>query len=75
MSIECGECERDLRGGHEENCSIKLEYERTHPPCPKRCPCGNPCVLRVGGIHTAEYQWEHYKLRLAHYCDECIDEG
>lgn len=21
MSIECGECERDLRGGHDETCS------------------------------------------------------
>lgn len=21
MSIECGECERDLRGGHDDDCS------------------------------------------------------
>lgn len=24
MSIECGECERDLRGGHADDCSRKL---------------------------------------------------
>jgi hypothetical protein len=39
MSIECGECERDLRGGHDESCSrykpdparfARISYER--PP-------------------------------------------
>jgi hypothetical protein len=27
MSIECGECERDLRGGHAEGCSRKARSE------------------------------------------------
>lgn len=41
MSIECGECERDLRGGHDEGCS------RYKPPCGARregfkYPCERP---------------------------------
>jgi hypothetical protein len=32
MSIECGECERDLRGGHSTDCS---RYKR------RVCKCGH----------------------------------
>jgi hypothetical protein len=31
LSIECGECERDLRGGHDPSCS---RYKPSHTPGP-----------------------------------------
>ena len=53
MSIECGECERDLRGGHDDTCSrawkcpeCKTAVSRKNVPKEKRaviehvCQCG-----------------------------------
>jgi len=41
MSIECRECERDLRGGHDEECSRYVKpcdvCIATH--CDEECDC------------------------------------
>ena len=58
MSIECGECERDLRGGHDEGCS-------RFTPHPKDiCQCldyredhengTGACRMPNNGVHAGE---------------------
>ena len=41
MSLECSECERDLRGEHDESCSRYIkpckECEESH--CDEECNC------------------------------------
>lgn len=44
MSVECSECERDLRGGHAENCSRNLG-----PPC----TCDHPQKRHYHRRHDA----------------------
>lgn len=45
MSIECGECERDLRGGHDPSCS---RYRGEPPPC--------TCTFRLQGVDDDAHQ-------------------
>lgn len=40
MSIECGECEHDLRGGHDEHCSRAM------------CTCGHKRSEHVSFVET-----------------------
>ncbi len=48
MSLECSECERDLRGGHDEGCS------RYRPPCKICRAIGDLCDEECDcGCHTA----------------------
>lgn len=54
MSIECGECERDLRGGHAQGCSrhacrgdnavacAKIRYGLSHDEATEE-PCDCEC--------------------------------
>ena len=41
MSIECGECEHDLRGGHDPSCSryVKPCDECLREECDEECDC------------------------------------
>ena len=42
MSIECGECEHDLRGGHDPSCSRYKPPEATMSDTERVCPyCGD----------------------------------
>ena len=48
MSIECSECERDLRGGHDESCS------RYRDPRNAVCEAASDYLLGVGTPKFAE---------------------
>lgn len=41
MSLECSECERDLRGGHDKRCSryVKPCDECLRTECDEECDC------------------------------------
>ena len=41
MSIECSECERDLRGGHDESCSryVRPCDQCLNSECDEECSC------------------------------------
>ena len=42
MSIECGECEHDIRGGHDPSCSRHQPPETTMSDEERICPyCGD----------------------------------
>lgn len=46
MSLECSECERDLRGGHDESCS-------RYPGEPPECTCS----FRLQGMDDECHQY------------------
>ena len=51
MSIECGECERDLRGGHDPSCSrYEAEVERriTEAVAAEREACAKLAASMIG---------------------------
>lgn len=59
MSLECSECERDLRGGHDPGCSrykpSKLdEHLKTCPMCFTNCETGYLELCSVGESLEAE---------------------
>lgn len=45
MSLECGECERDLRGGHAEWCSRARKQAHSSSPA----PCSAPAIRLLCG--------------------------
>ncbi len=45
MSLECSECERDLRGGHSPDCS---RYPGEPPEC--------TCTFRLAGLDDDQHQ-------------------
>jgi hypothetical protein len=47
MSLECSECERDLRGGHDPSCS---RYPGEPPLC--------TCTFRLQGADDNSHQFE-----------------
>ena len=45
MSLECSECERDLRSGHDQSCS---QYRGEPPEC--------TCTFRLQGMDDEQHQ-------------------
>lgn len=81
MSIECGECEADLRGGHAAGCSRYVHHE---PSCALRddeeatCTCRHRRLIvfdgerwHVRSVFGITHHQEHGRKDEKHYlCDE-----
>lgn len=64
MSVECGECEHDLRGGHDDQCSRHPRNRKPKRPAAKR--------TSFGKIAKQMRQDTGYDIEVIHGTDEAL---
>lgn len=59
MSLECSECERDLRGGHDEGCSryVKPCDECVRTECDEECCCECHDAAKAEVVVKIPFKW------------------